>query len=154
MIYYETIELFPLANEQVSSLNYCDKLQRDDLRIKFEQLHKCEWEKEIPLTPNFIFKKIKGSLLNFETSEIFEVIYFDAFDPNTQPELWTEEVFKKMFSILNPQGILVTYSSKGDVRRAMQAAGFSIEKIPGPLGKREMVRGYRSHQYNKLKSKK
>jgi tRNA U34 5-methylaminomethyl-2-thiouridine-forming methyltransferase MnmC len=143
-IYYETIELFPLDDDQLMSLNYCDKLQRYDLRIKFEQLHNCEWEKEIPIMPNFIFKKKRADLLNFETSETFDLIYFDAFDPRAQPELWTEKVFKKMFSILNPDGILVTYSSKGDVRRAMQAAGFSIEKIAGPPGKREMVRAYRS----------
>jgi len=144
MIYYETIELFPLDSEQASSLNYCDKLQRNDLQINFEQIHNCEWEQETPLAPNFIFKKTKGNLLKFETSKTFELIYFDAFDPNAQPELWTEKVFNKMFSILNPDGILVTYSSKGDVRRAMQAAGFSIEKIPGPPGKREIVRAYRS----------
>jgi tRNA U34 5-methylaminomethyl-2-thiouridine-forming methyltransferase MnmC len=144
IIYYETIELFPLDNAQARSLNYCDKLQRNDLQKKFEQLHDCEWEKEILITPNFNFKKTRAGLLNFETSETFELIYFDAFDPNAQPKLWTEEVFNKMFSILNPDGILVTYSSKGDVRRAMQAAGFSIEKIPGPPGKREMVRGHRT----------
>lgn len=143
MIYYETIELFPLDKEQFMSLNYCDKLQRNDLRIKFEQFHNCEWEKEIPIASNFIFKKTRSNLLNFETSKTFALIYFDAFDPNAQPELWTEEVFKKMFSILDPGGILVTYSSKGSVRRAMQVAGFSIEKIPGPPGKREMVRAYR-----------
>jgi tRNA U34 5-methylaminomethyl-2-thiouridine-forming methyltransferase MnmC len=143
IIYYETVEDFPMDNEQSRSLNYCDKLQRNDLRIRFEQLHTCEWEKEIPITPNFIFKKTRVNLLNFETSKTFELIYFDAFDPNSQPELWTEEVFNKMFSILNPDGILVTYSSKGDVRRAMQSAGFSIDKIPGPPGKREMVRARR-----------
>jgi tRNA U34 5-methylaminomethyl-2-thiouridine-forming methyltransferase MnmC len=74
------------------------------------------------------------------TSGTFELIYFDAFAPNAQPELWTEEIFKKMFAILKPGGVLTTYSSKGTVRRAMQAAGFSVEKIPGPPGKREIVR--------------
>ncbi|HEY1872284.1 MAG TPA: MnmC family methyltransferase, partial [Chitinophagaceae bacterium] len=100
----------------------------------------CEWEKEIAITPNFNFKKKKANLLNFETSETFELIYFDAFAPNAQPELWTKEVFEKMFSILSLNGVLVTYCSKGDVRRAMQATGFTIEKLPGPPGKREMIR--------------
>jgi tRNA U34 5-methylaminomethyl-2-thiouridine-forming methyltransferase MnmC len=148
IIYYETIELFPLDFEQARSLNYCDTLQRNDLRIEFEQLHNCEWEKETVLTSNFIFKKKRADLLNFETSETFDLIYFDAFDPKAQPELWTEQVFNKMFSILNPDGILVTYSSKGNVRRAMQGAGFSIEKIPGPPGKREIVRAYRADMRN------
>ncbi len=70
----------------------------------------------------------------------FDLIYFDAFGPRVQPELWTEEMFKKMYSSLAPGGVLVTYSSKGDVRRAMMASGFDVQKIPGPPGKREMVR--------------
>jgi tRNA U34 5-methylaminomethyl-2-thiouridine-forming methyltransferase MnmC len=139
-IYYETIELLPLNNEEIKSLNYCEQLRRNDLQKIFEQMHYCDWEKEITITHNFIFKKIKTSLLNFQTSESFELIYFDAFDPNIQPELWTKEIFEKMFSILNPGGILVTYSSKGEVRRAMQAIGFSVEKIQGPQGKREIIR--------------
>jgi len=82
-------------------------------------------------------------LLNLETSETFELIYFDAFAPNVQPELWTNGIFEKMFAMLEPGGILVTYCSKGDVRRAMQAAGFIVEKLPGPRGKREMTRALR-----------
>src|SRR5215831_13677576 len=143
MIYYETTELFPLTDDEVKSLNYCDQLQRSDLHKIFEQFHNCDWEKEIAITPNFHFKKTKTNLLNFETSEPFKLIYFDAFAPNAQPELWTKEVFEKMISILKPKGILVTYCSKGDVRRAMQAAGFTVEKVPGPPGKREMLRAIR-----------
>jgi len=142
-IYYETVELFPLNDEEIQSLNYCRQLQRSDLQAIFEQLHNCEWEKETGITPHFKFKKSKINLLNFETSETFELICFDAFAPTAQPELWTEEIFKKMFSILKPGGVLVTYCSKGTVRRAMQSAGFTVEKIPGPRGKREMVRGRR-----------
>jgi tRNA U34 5-methylaminomethyl-2-thiouridine-forming methyltransferase MnmC len=78
--------------------------------------------------------------LNFETADTFKLIYFDAFAPNAQPELWTKEIFEKMFAMLEPEGVLVTYCSKGDVRRAMQAAGFNVEKLPGPKGKREMIR--------------
>jgi len=139
-ISYETIELFPLTKDQIASLDYCQQLGRNDLQETFEQLHNCEWEKEVTITPNFTIKKSKTTLLNLETVGTFELIYFDAFDSNAQPELWRAEIFQKMFSILKPGGILVTYSSKGDVRRAMEAAGFTIEKIPGPPGKREMVR--------------
>lgn len=141
--YYETIELFPLEYKEVKSLNYCKQLARGDVQTLFERLHSCEWEKEITITPNFSFKKSKTNLLTFETSKPFHLIYFDAFDPNAQPELWTKEIFEKMFSILNPGGILVTYSSKGIVRRALQAAGFSVEKLSGPPGKREIIRAIR-----------
>jgi tRNA U34 5-methylaminomethyl-2-thiouridine-forming methyltransferase MnmC len=139
-IYYETIELFPLNVEEARSLNYCRILHRNDLQTSFEQLHICDWEREITITSKFGFKKTETNLLNFRTSETFDLIYFDAFAPNAQPELWTEKIFEKMFSILPPGGILVTYCSKGAVRRAMQSAGFKVEKIFGPPGKREMVR--------------
>ena len=142
-IYYETVEQFPLDNGEVRSLNYCEQLDREDLQPIFEQLHSCEWEKKVNITENFGFNKSRTNLLNLETSETFELIYFDAFAPNTQPELWTNEIFEKMFAMLEPGGILVTYCSKGDVRRAMQAAGFIVEKLPGPRGKREMTRALR-----------
>jgi tRNA U34 5-methylaminomethyl-2-thiouridine-forming methyltransferase MnmC len=71
------------------------------------------------------------------------LIYFDAFAPKAQPELWTKKIFEKMFAMLEPGGVLVTYCSKGDVRRAMQDSGFIVEKLPGPKGKREMIRGVR-----------
>ena len=103
-------------------------------------MHQCEWNKIVSLHPLFSFQKIKKVLQEFETKENFHVIYFDAFDPNAQPELWTENIFKKMFNMLYSNGILVTYCSKGIVRRAMQTAGFSVEKIQGPPGKKEISR--------------
>jgi len=142
-IYYETVEQFPVDTGEVRSLNYCEQLDREDLQPIFEQLHSCEWEKKVNITENFGFNKSRTNLLNLETSETFELIYFDAFAPNVQPELWTNGIFEKMFAMLEPGGILVTYCSKGDVRRAMQAAGFIVEKLPGPRGKREMTRALR-----------
>ncbi len=145
-IYYETVELSPLDKEEIKSLNYCEQLQHNDLQSTFEQLHFCEWEKEIEITDNFILKKLNTNLIKFSTERKFNLIYFDAFAPNAQPELWTEEIFKKMFSILKSGGILVTYCSKGTVRRAMQAACFTVEKIQGPPGKREMLRAKKSNE--------
>ena len=142
-IYYETVEQFPLNNNETGSLNYCKQLDREDLQPIFEQLHSCEWDKKTNITANFRFKKTRSNLLNFETSETFKLMYFDAFAPGAQPELWTKEIFEKMFAMLGPGGVLVTYCSKGDVRRAMQAAGFIVEKLPGPKGKREMIRAAR-----------
>jgi tRNA U34 5-methylaminomethyl-2-thiouridine-forming methyltransferase MnmC len=142
-IHYETIEPFPLESNEARSLNYCKQLVREDIQPVFELLHQCEWETKIKITANFRFKKSRSNLLNFETADTFKLIYFDAFAPNAQPELWTKEVFEKMFAMLAPGGVLVTYCSKGDVRRAMQAAGFNVEKLPGPKGKKEMIRGVR-----------
>jgi tRNA U34 5-methylaminomethyl-2-thiouridine-forming methyltransferase MnmC len=139
-IYYEALELFPLDLEEARSLNYCGQLNRPGLQTIFEQIHCCEWEKEIEFSSTFHFKKSNISLFDFTPLQPFELVYFDAFDPNAQPELWTKEVFEKIFSMLAANGILVTYSSKGDVRRALQAAGFTVEKIPGAKGKREMIR--------------
>ena len=139
-IYYETVEPFPLDNDEVKFLNYCKQLQREDLQTIFEQLHTCDWEKEIKITEKFYLCKTKRSLEGYKPSTLKNLIYFDPFEPNAQPGLWTQEIFKRMFSILEPGGILVTYSSKGIVRRSMHAAGFTIEKLPGPPGKREITR--------------
>lgn len=139
-IYYEAIELYPLNNEEIRTLNYCQQLNINDLQSVFDKLHNCEWEKETAITENFTLIKRQENLLNVEPIKLFELIYFDAFAPNAQPELWTKEVFDKMYTILEPGGVLVTYCSKGDVRRAMIAAGFEVEKLPGPPRKREMLR--------------
>ena len=139
-IYYTAVELFPLQEDEITLLNYCEQLHRQDLEPIFQQLHQCEWEKDIHITPFFTIHKAKNSLLNFKTSKLFNLIYYDAFAPSAQPEFWTKEIFEKLYNMLLPGGILVTYCSKSDVRHAMQAVGFTVEKIPGPRGKREMVR--------------
>jgi tRNA U34 5-methylaminomethyl-2-thiouridine-forming methyltransferase MnmC len=142
-IYYEAIELYPLNDEEINSLNYCRHIDRTDLQPVFEKLHNCEWEKEIAIIEYFTLLKRNDNLLNLEPLKPrkgFELIYFDAFAPNAQPELWTKSIFEKMYAILEPGGVLVTYCSKGDVRRAMIAAGFEVEKLPGPPKKREMLR--------------
>jgi tRNA U34 5-methylaminomethyl-2-thiouridine-forming methyltransferase MnmC len=139
-IYYETIELFPLEEKFTSSLNYCEQLQRQDLKKIFELLHSSEWDNEIIITPYFSFKKIKTSLIDCQLPDFINLIYYDAFAPNTQPDLWQKEIFEKLFNCLLNNGILVTYCSKGAVKRAMKAAGFFVEKLQGSPGKREMAR--------------
>jgi tRNA U34 5-methylaminomethyl-2-thiouridine-forming methyltransferase MnmC len=138
-IFYQTIEPYPLSIDEAEKLNYPLTLNKD-LHEYFFQLHACEWNKEILIHSLFSFEKINASLQNFTTNKKFHLIYFDAFDPTAQPELWIENIFRKMYDALYSKGILVTYCSKGIVRRAMQAAGFSVEKLPGPKGKREIVR--------------
>lgn len=139
-IYYETIESDPVETDRVNGLNFYEQLQRPDLKNVFEQLHCCEWGKAIAITPYFTFKKVNSELGKYAGSTKFNLIYFDAFSPTVQPELWTTEVFKKLYGIIKTNGVLVTYSSKSIIRKAMTQAGFTVTKIPGPHGKREMVR--------------
>ena len=139
--YYVAIEPNPLSLEEARSLNYCELLGRKDLEENFMSMHQCEWNKSLVVSENMMIYKSNHQLQTFNHFPVFNLIYFDAFDPKVQPELWTKEIFEKMFELLRPGGILVTYSSKGEVRRAMQAAGFEVEKLPGARGKREMIRG-------------
>jgi len=139
-IYYVALEPFPLDEEQVQSLNYCQWLGRKNLQNDFIRMHQCEWNRGLAVTEYLLMHKSNHTLQSFDHKTKFDLIYFDAFAPNVQPELWTKEIFEKMFALLEPEGVLVTYCSKGDVRRAMQAAGFIVEKLPGPKGKREIVR--------------
>lgn len=139
-VLYETVEAFPLEDAITQQLNYCEALAQASWQPVFESLHSGEWNKTQQLTDLFSFKKIHAALADYTPTEPINIIFYDAFAPAAQPELWTREVFELMLSILAPDGILVTYCSKGDVRRALLAAGFIVEKIPGPPGKREMIR--------------
>jgi tRNA U34 5-methylaminomethyl-2-thiouridine-forming methyltransferase MnmC len=139
-IYYETIELYPLEASLFTSLNYCEQLRRADLQPLFELLHTCDWNTPIAITPYFDFKKKQINLEDFSTNQLFNIVYFDAFAPEKQPSLWTADVFKKLYSIMQTDAVLTTYCSKSIVRKAMAEAGFKVEKIPGPPHKREMVR--------------
>jgi len=139
-IRYTAIELYPLEPELINSLNYCQELQRMDLLQPFESIHSSEWNTEHLINKDFIFRKIKDDLHTVPLDEKFDLIYYDAFAPSVQPDLWITEIFRKLIEATAPGGILVTYCSKSVVRRAMKAAGWIIEKIPGPYGKREMVR--------------
>ncbi|MBS1947299.1 MAG: tRNA (5-methylaminomethyl-2-thiouridine)(34)-methyltransferase MnmD [Bacteroidetes bacterium] len=139
-IYYEAIELYPLGDDIAGALNYCERLQRTGLKESFEEMHVGEWEKEINISPYFSFKKRKSDMIDYNSSISFHLIYYDAFAPNAQPELWTKEVLLKLYKLLAANGILVTYCSKGEVRRNMQALGFMVKKVPGPKGKREIIK--------------
>src|SRR5436189_2804307 len=139
-VHYTVIELHPLDQSEIKLLNYCEQSRQPVYQSAFEKLHSCEWEKDIVVNSSFTFHKTKADLLNFSTHQHFNLIYYDAFAPAAQPELWTKDIFEKLYNMILPEGILVTYCSKGDVQRSMKAAGFKIEKVPGPIGKREMIR--------------
>jgi tRNA U34 5-methylaminomethyl-2-thiouridine-forming methyltransferase MnmC len=142
-VLYEAVEAFPLEMSIVEQLNYCEGLQPADYKPVFNLLHTSEWNSLQPITSFFSLKKVNALLDDYAPGEPVDIIYYDAFAPGAQPELWTHTVFTKLFNMLAPDGFLVTYCSKGDVRRAMLAAGFIVEKIPGPPGKREMLRAKR-----------
>jgi tRNA U34 5-methylaminomethyl-2-thiouridine-forming methyltransferase MnmC len=136
-VYYTAVENNPLGEEEIRKLNYTETLKNVEL---FQAIHQCGWNEDIELNKFFTLRKINDDFINYSTNQQFNIIYYDAFAPTAQSELWMEEIFKKLYFMLLPGGILVTYCSKGSVRRAMEAAGFKVEKIPGPPGKREMVR--------------
>ncbi len=140
MAYYVALEPFPIRHEEATVLNYCEQCRRTDLKSVFIKMHHCDWNKGIVLTENMLLCKCSNTLETFGSATKFDLIYYDAFAPSAQPELWTKEVFQKLYGMLNAGGLLVTYCSKGDVRRAMAAAGFAVKRLPGPPGKREMLR--------------
>jgi tRNA U34 5-methylaminomethyl-2-thiouridine-forming methyltransferase MnmC len=140
-INYETIERYPVQPELVTQLNYPRLLNHVHLQQTFDAIHKCNWGTQNEIAPGFTLKKNEASLLEFELAQqAYHLIYFDAFAPEKQPEMWTEEVMRKLYNSLLPGGVLVCYCSKGMFRRALKSAGFTVYKIPGPPGKREMVR--------------
>ena len=137
---YEGVEAYPVALEEVKQMNYVAELEAMDFKHVFHSMHAIEWGKSNPISDHFSLHKRKQFFKDIEDVNQFDIIYFDAFGARNQPELWTEVIFQKMINALKSQGVLVTYSAKGSVRRAMQAVGFSVERLPGPPGKREMLR--------------
>lgn len=137
---YCALEAYPLPESVLTQLNYVDQL--DDLAAgpAFLALHAAPWESSQEIVPGFVLEKKKCLLQKFQPQEAFELIYFDAFAPDTQPELWNETSLRRMYDWLAPEGIWVSYSAKGSVRRALIAAGLEVDRLPGPPGKREMLR--------------
>lgn len=140
-INYTGLEAFPISKEEMNELGYFKLDEFSNYKEVYLNLHSTDWEKPVQISDEFSLLKIHQPLIDFSPeSASFDLIYFDAFGPDIQPEMWTVEVFKKMYESLKSEGILVTYSAKGQVRRNMLSVGFEVEKIPGPPGKREMLR--------------
>lgn len=135
---YCAIEKYPLAADEYSQLNYVAKYPH--LKDAFMLMHTAEWNRPMQISGNFTLTKISGDLVHCDIGSGFNLVYQDAFAPDKQPELWSEAIFKRLFDAMAPDGILVTYSAKGQVRRNMQNSGFMVERLPGPPGKREMLR--------------
>ncbi|GLR16177.1 hypothetical protein GCM10007940_07920 [Portibacter lacus] len=139
LIHFETVEAYPISLDQASQLNYLSQLNRGDLKDIFLKFHTAQ-SGELVRHGHFSFAKHLTKLedAHFETK--FDLVYYDAFSPLDQEELWTPEIFIHITTFLNPGAILVSYCCKGTFKRSLKAAGFQIEKIPGPPGKREMIR--------------
>ena len=140
-IFYYTTELFPLEERFVKQFNY---VENEDEKEFFQRLHQCEWEKEVQLTPEFTIFKNHTDITSedsLQSSKKINLVYFDAFGPDKQPEMWDERIFHHIYNMCNDAAILATYCAKGEVRRRMQRAGFLVERLPGPPGKREILRG-------------
>ncbi len=138
---YTSIETNPLKQEIVKQLNYISVLNNPQAAFIFEQLHLVPWDVVNNINEFFVFQKIHQKIqeISLET-HAFDLIYYDAFGPRAQTEMWTKELFSKMFECLKVGGILVTYCAKGQVKRDLRSVGFMVETLPGPPGKREMTR--------------
>ncbi len=141
---YAAIEAYPLKADEVKQLNYVARLQAKKYATVFADFHKVKQGIVTRINPNYDLTLHLDLLEDYKPTGQYHLIYFDAFGPAIQPELWTETVFKKMYNSLLPQGVLVTYSAKGQVRRNMQKVGFKVERLDGPSGKREMLRATKS----------
>ncbi len=139
-INYHTVEAFPISVLQAAELNYTKDSLLTDARV-FEKIHQLEWDKQHKITDYFSFTKHLKLFEVFNSDQTFNLIYFDAFSPSEQPELWTVEIFSKLYNLLESNGVLVTYSSQGQMKRNMKQVGFKLQPLKGALGKREMTRG-------------
>jgi tRNA U34 5-methylaminomethyl-2-thiouridine-forming methyltransferase MnmC len=140
-VHYTGIEKYPLTSEEYLTLNY-PEIIGEDYKESFIKMHTCEWGKDEKINNNFIIKKINADLTHYEFDEdcIFDLVYFDAFAPNKQPDLWNTDIYRKIYNNCSEGAILVTYCAKGIVRRELVSAGFTAERLPGPPGKFEMLR--------------
>lgn len=135
---YHTIEAFPLSHEVTTQLNHGIHARAEEL---FHALHEANWEEEVSVSDCFSMKKTAAK---FESSvfdeDFYDLVYFDAFAPSKQSELWEPIVLEKVYRMMKPGGILTTYCAQGQFKRNLKAIGFAVETLPGPPGKKEMIR--------------
>jgi tRNA U34 5-methylaminomethyl-2-thiouridine-forming methyltransferase MnmC len=139
-INYVGVEAYPVSSEEAALMNYVAELDAENERPIFEKMHECRWEESIVLREDFAFTKRKQFFADIADIEKFDLIYFDAFGYDVQPELWSTSIFQKMYKALKPKGVLVTYAARSVIKRSMMEAGFKVEKLEGAPGKREMFR--------------
>ena len=139
-IEYTTLEPYPITKEIYHKLNFYkySNIKKDE----YLKIHECEWGRKIAISKRFTIIKLIEKIGDFATKDKFNIIYFDAFAPNKQKEMWTREILEKCFNLLRNNGFLVTYCSKGYVKRLLQEIGFNVKNLPGPPGKREMIQAF------------
>ena len=142
-INYTGIEAYPVSMEEALEMNYLDSLQALDQQSVFDKMHQSPFAEQITLSDKFRLEKRNIFFDQIADIEKFDLIYFDAFGYRVQPELWSTEIFQKMYTALKKDGVLVTYAARGVVKRSMQEVGFTVEKLAGPPGKREMMRAFK-----------
>lgn len=139
-IHFQTMEPFPLSPEILEKLNYSDHLP-EKWKAYFQDLHAASWENPVRISEYFTIHKSADKLEDYSFDQLADLIYFDAFAPNKQPEVWDLSNIEKCYSMLKSSGILVSYCAQGQFKRNLKAAGFEVESLPGPPGKKEMTRG-------------
>ncbi len=145
--FYHTIELYPLQMHEVAQLNYTETIPNS--QSLFQAIHQCDWDSTATITDQFQLHKSKGDIVNIELKQNYDLIYFDAFAPEVQPELWTETIFQRIYQYCNDNAILMTYCSKGIVKQALRKAGFVVKRLAGPLGKRHILRATKETVHHK-----
>ncbi|MCX6219709.1 MAG: tRNA (5-methylaminomethyl-2-thiouridine)(34)-methyltransferase MnmD [Bacteroidia bacterium] len=144
-VWYSAIEKYPLPEIVWGKLEFCYHFP-DSNPEWYSLIHQAPWNCEAEIQPRFILHKIESDLLGmgWDKLPLVDLVYFDAFSPEKQPELWNPSIFEKIYDRMNSNGILVTYCAKGVVRRTLQSVGFGVDRIPGPPGKREMIRAIKN----------
>ena len=141
---YHSLEKYPITLDEINALNF-ESLEHLENAFYFKGLHDCDWGNIHAITPFFNLLKMHEDLLSIHLADAFyDLIYFDAFGPGTQADLWTSSVMAKMYKTLKPGGVLVTYCAQGQFKRNLKEAGFDIENLPGPAGKREITRAIKA----------
>lgn len=145
---YHSLEKYPLTFEEIQQLNYKAQIPAKNPDL-FDRLHASPWETENLISSFFRLHKYQKDFREISFESRFDIVFFDAFNPEIQPYLWTEEVFRNFHKALKPGGILVTYCVKGSVKQALRNLGFMLKKLPGPPGKREILRAQKAVFENK-----
>ena len=138
-VFYTTIEKNPLSQNITDVLNY-ETLSTNNNNDLFKQIHRASWNCCCEITQHFTIRKIKADATKVIPEGKYNLVYFDAFAPNKQPEMWTKEIFEKIYSFTSNSGVFVTYSAKGEVKRNLISSGFNVNLLPGPHGKRHIIR--------------
>ncbi|MEA1885972.1 MAG: tRNA (5-methylaminomethyl-2-thiouridine)(34)-methyltransferase MnmD [Bacteroidota bacterium] len=136
---YVSLEKYPLNEDVYKKLNYSTLLQ-DNESTYFNLLHECPWEISCSITDNFRLLKIEKDLREIKFDMAFDIVYYDAFAPDKQPEMWSYDILSLVSSLTKAGGIFVTYSAKGQLKRDLKKLGFLVENLEGPTGKREITR--------------